>query len=169
MRLLVVFSLGVDIKYNHADYRLLSKRALIALSEFKEVNLFLRGIVPLLGFDSADVFYERKERFAGESKYPLKKMLGFAWEGITSFSVVPLKMVTAFGFAISLLSLLSLFYVLISKYFGNAISGWSSIVVSIWFLGGVQLVAIGVVGEYIGKIYKEAKQRPKYFIKDKLN
>jgi len=161
-------TLGVDIKYNHADYRLLSKRAINSLSEFKEVNLFLRGIVPIIGFNSTDVFYERKSRFAGESKYPLKKMLKFAWEGITSFSVVPLKLVSAAGFIISGFSLLAMIYVFASKIFGDAVSGWSSLLISIWFLGGVQLIAVGVLGEYIGKIYQETKQRPKYFIKEKL-
>lgn len=157
-------SMGVKILYNHADYRLLSKRALEKLSEYNEVNLFLRGIVPLIGYKSDIVYYDRHERFAGESKYPLKKMLAFAFDGITSFSVTPIRFVTASGFIISLLSLLALLYAVIGKYSGLTIPGWSSLILSIWFLGGFQLLAIGLIGEYVGKIYKEVKGRPKYFI-----
>lgn len=160
--------LGVNIKYNHAHYRLLSKRILDALSEYNEVNPFLRGIIPLIGFNSAEVYYERRARYAGDSKYSTIALLNLAWESITSFSVTPLKMVSSLGFIISILSLIAMIYALFSKYFGYAISGWSSLLISIWFLGGLQLVAIGVVGQYIGKIYQETKQRPKYFVKEKL-
>jgi glycosyltransferase involved in cell wall biosynthesis len=159
---------GVRIKYNHADYRLLSKRAVEALSDFKEVNLFLRGLIPLLGFNSTEVYYDRQERFAGSSKYSMRKMLTFAWQGITSFSIVPLKLVTAMGFTISFLTIIAMIYILISKLSGGAVQGWTSVLVSIWFLGGIQLIAIGILGEYIGKIYKETKQRPKFIIKGKL-
>lgn len=165
-RLMLV--LGVKIKYNHADYRLMSNRALNALADFKEVNLFLRGLIPLVGFSSTEVYYDRNDRFAGESKYPIRKMLAFAWQGITSFSVVPLQLVTTVGFLISLLTIVAMLYILLSKLFGNAVTGWSSLLVSIWFLGGIQLIAIGILGEYIGKIYTETKQRPKYIIKEKL-
>jgi polyisoprenyl-phosphate glycosyltransferase len=164
----LLIQLGVNIKYNHADYRLMSQRTVEALSDFKEVNLFLRGLIPLIGFNTAEVSYDRNERFAGESKYPLKKMIVFAWQGITSFSVVPLQLVTAMGFIISFLTIIAMFYVLFSKLYGFTITGWTSILISIWFLGGIQLIAIGILGEYIGKIYKETKQRPKYIIKDKL-
>lgn len=164
----LIMMLGVNIKYNHADYRLMSKRALFALSNFKEVNLFLRGMISLVGFDSAEVFYDRNERYAGESKYSLKKMLTLAWQGITSFSVVPLQLVTFAGFLISFITILAIIYILISKFFGNSVSGWSSTLISIWFLGGVQLIAIGILGEYIGKIYTETKDRPKYIIKKRL-
>lgn len=164
----LIMMLGVNIKYNHADYRLMSKRALFALSNFKEVNLFLRGMISLVGFDSAEVFYDRNERYAGESKYSLKKMLTLAWQGITSFSVVPLQLVTFAGFLISFITILAIIYILISKFFGNSVSGWSSTLISIWFLGGVQLIAIGILGEYIGKIYTKTKDRPKYIIKKRL-
>jgi len=162
----LMMALGVKLKYNHADYRLLSKRALDALADFSEVNLFLRGLIPLVGFSSTEVFYDRNDRFAGESKYPIRKMLAFAWQGITSFSVVPLQLVTTVGFLISFLTVAAMVYILLSKIFGNAVTGWSSLLVSIWFLGGIQLIAIGILGEYIGKIYKETKRRPKFIIKD---
>ena len=162
-------SLGLEIVYNHADYRLMGKNALKALSEFREVNLFLRGIVPLIGFKSAKVYYDRKERAAGESKYPFKKMLQFAIEGITSFSVKPLKIISNLGIVISLLSSLGLLYALISYFTGNAVPGWTAIVCSIWLLGGIQLFCIGIVGEYIGKIYSEVKARPRYIIEKDLN
>jgi len=165
-KLLILF--GVLIKYNHADYRLMSKTAVEALSEFKEVNLFLRGLIPLIGYNTTEITYNRNERFAGESKYPLKKMIVFAWQGITSFSVVPLQLVTAMGFIISFVTIIAMIYVLMSKLYGFTISGWTSILLSVWFLGGIQLIAIGILGEYIGKIYKETKRRPKYIIKDKL-
>lgn len=161
--------LGVDIVYNHSDYRLMSKRALEGLSEFKEVNLFLRGIVPLIGYPSSVVTYERHERFAGESKYPLKKMLNFAFDGITSFSVKPIRMITTLGMLISSLSFLILLYCATVFFLGSTVLGWTSIVASIWMLGGLQLFAIGIIGEYIGKIYLESKARPKYIIDKFLN
>ena len=158
--------LGVDVVYNHADYRLMSKRALDALSEYKEVNLFLRGIVPLIGYRSDYVYYDRHERFAGESKYPLKKMISFAMEGITSFSVKPLKLISNLGILLSALSILGLLYALISYFAGVAVPGWTAIVLSIWLLGGIQLLCIGVLGTYIGKIYSEVKGRPRYRIEE---
>lgn len=156
--------MGVDIVYNHADYRLMSRRALEGLEKFEEVNLFLRGIVPLIGYKSTTVEYERSERFAGESKYPLKKMLAFAFDGITSFSVKPIRWVTVLGFLIFMLSVLALIYILIVKLLGYTVAGWSATVASIWLLGGIQLLCMGVVGEYIGKIYIEVKSRPRYLI-----
>ena len=156
--------LGADIVYNHADYRLMSRRALEALSTYKEVNLFLRGIVPLIGYKSDIVYYERHERFAGESKYPLKKMLAFALEGVTSLSVKPLRMVTLFGGIIFFISLFPLVYSLIQWMSGSVVQGWTTLILSIWTLGGIQILCIGVVGEYIGKIYLETKERPKFII-----
>ena len=152
----------------HADYRLMSKRALDGLSQFKEVNLFLRGIVPLIGYRYSVVEYERHERFAGESKYPLKKMLAFAWDGITSFSIKPIRIITGLGFSIFVLSFIALIYSLIVKFMGNTEAGWTSITISIWMIGGIQLLSLGVIGEYIGKIYNETKQRPRFIIADKL-
>ncbi|MBE6053565.1 MAG: glycosyltransferase family 2 protein [Clostridium sartagoforme] len=160
--------LGVNVVYNHADYRLMSKRALEGLEEFKEVNLFLRGIVPLIGYKHSIVEYERHERFAGESKYPLKKMIAFAVDGITSFSVKPIRLISFLGFSIFFVSLIALIYSLIVKFLGKTEAGWTSIVISIWMLGGIQLLSLGVIGEYIGKIYNETKARPRYIIKDKL-
>lgn len=160
--------LGVDIVFNHADYRLMSKRALQGLSEYKEVNLFLRGIVPLIGYRSDYVYYDRHERFAGESKYPLKKMISFALDGITSFSVKPLKLISNFGILISILSIFGLLYALISYFAGLAVSGWTAIVCSIWLLGGLQMLCLGVVGGYIGKIYSEVKARPRYRVEEHL-
>lgn len=156
--------LGVDIIDNHADYRLISKRALEALSQYREVNLFLRGIVKQIGFKSDIVYYERSERFAGESKYPLKKMLAFAFDGITSFSVKPIRFVTVTGFLIFLVSLGFIIYAIVQSCLGNSQAGWSSLMCSIWFLSGIQIMALGIVGEYIGKIYTEVKARPKYII-----
>ncbi|RKN74134.1 glycosyltransferase family 2 protein [Paenibacillus ginsengarvi] len=156
--------LGADIEYNHADYRLMSRRALQQLDRFKEVNLFLRGIVPLVGFKSTRVYFDRHERFAGESKYPLKKMLAFAWDGITSLSVTPIRLVTLAGFALFVISLLAALYAIIQKLAGNTVSGWTSLMLSIWFVGGIQLISLGLIGEYIGKIYKEVKRRPLYII-----
>ena len=156
--------LGVDIVYNHADYRLMSKRALEALVEFEEVNLFLRGIVPLIGYRSDVVLYERSERFAGESKYPLKKMLSFAFEGITSFSVKPIKLILDIGIIMFTTSLLFLIYFIALWCLGKTVEGWATIVVSIWMLGGIQLLCLGIIGEYIGKIYIETKKRPKFII-----
>lgn len=161
--------MGVDIVYNHADYRLMSKRALNALAEFREVNLFLRGIVPLIGFKTAIVEYERSERFAGESKYPLKKMLSFAIDGITSFSIKPIRLITSLGFIIFILSLAMLIYSIIIKITGHADSGWASIICSIWMIGGIQLLSLGIIGEYVGKIYNETKSRPRYIIEEFLN
>ena len=156
--------LGVEMISNHADYRLMSRRALEALSEYDEVNLFLRGIVPQIGYPHDVVYYERKERMAGESKYPLKKMIRFAMEGITSFSVKPLKLISNFGIFISVLSIAGLLYALISYLSGVTVPGWTAIVSAIFFLGGIQLLCLGVVGTYVGKIYSEVKQRPRYRI-----
>lgn len=158
--------LGVDIVYNHADYRLMSRRALDALSEYHETNLFLRGIVPLIGYRSDYVYYDRHERFAGESKYPLKKMLSFALDGITSFSVKPLKIISNLGILVSALSVLGLIYALVSYFTGNTVAGWTGIVCSIWLLGGIQLLCLGVVGGYVGKLYSEVKARPRYRIEE---
>ena len=159
--------LGVDIIDNHADYRLISKRALEALSQFKEVNLFLRGIVKQIGFKSDIVYYERSERFAGESKYPLKKMLAFAFDGITSFSVKPIRLVTVVGFLVFLVSVAMIIYAIVQNCLGNTEAGWSSLMCSIWFLSGLQIMALGIVGEYIGKIYLETKHRPRYIISER--
>lgn len=156
--------MGVDIVYNHADYRLMSRRALDGLSEFDEVNTFLRGLVPQVGYPSAVVEYSRGSRFAGKSKYPLKKMLSFAFEGITSFSVRPIKMAFALGLFAFLVSIFMLGYCIVQRLNGNAVSGWASLGVSIWAIGGLQMLMLGVVGEYIGKIYLEVKHRPKYII-----
>ena len=161
--------LGVDVIYNHADYRLMSRRALDALSNYREVNLFLRGIVRLIGFKWDTVEYERSERFAGESKYPFKKMLSFSIDGITSFSVKPIKIIANLGIIISVLSVFGLIYALLSKILGSAVSGWTAIVASIWLIGGIQLLSIGVIGTYIGKIYSEVKARPKYIIDQYLD
>lgn len=159
---------GVDSVYNHADYRLMSKRALEGLSEFGEVNLFLRGIVPQIGYKTATVEYSRGERFAGESKYPLKKMISFAFDGITSFSIKPIRMITGVGLIIFVVSLVMLIYSLIVNALGNTAIGWTSMIMSIWLLGGLQLLAIGIIGEYVGKAYMETKKRPKYIIETVL-
>ena len=164
----VMLAMGVDIVYNHADYRLMSKRAVEELLNFKEVNLFLRGIVPLVGFKSDTVYYERAERFAGESKYPLKKMLAFAMDGITSFSIKPIRLITTLGFVIFLVSICMLIYSLIRHFTGHTSIGWSSMFVSIWAIGGLQILSIGVIGEYIGKIYMETKMRPKFIVEKEL-
>ncbi len=161
--------LGADIVYNHADYRLLSRRALNGLSEFKEVNLFLRGLVPLVGYKSDVVYYERHERFAGESKYPLKKMIAFAIEGITSLSVKPIRLVTTLGISVFVISLIPLLYSLVQWMNGNTIKGWTTLILSIWTLGGLQILCIGVIGEYIGKIYLESKQRPRFIVEEFIN
>lgn len=160
--------LGVDVVYNHADYRLTSKRVLEEFSNFKEINLFLRGMFPLVGFKSDIVYYERNERFAGESKYPLKKMLNFAWDGITSFSVKPLRMICSIGFIILFISICIMLYSLIRKLTGNTVDGWTFLTISIWFIGGLQMICIGIIGEYIGKIYGETKHRPRYIISENL-
>jgi len=161
--------MGVEIVFNHADCRLMSKRALEGLSEFKEVNLFLRGIVPQVGYKTDIAYYERNKRVAGESKYPLKKMLSFAIDGITSFSIKPLRMITSIGFIILLLSFVVLIYSVIMKIIGNTVSGWTFIVCSIWLIGGIQTLCLGVIGEYIGKIYNETKARPRYIIESILD
>lgn len=160
--------LGVDCVYNHADYRLTSKKVLSEFENYKEVNLFLRGMFPLVGFKSDKVYYERNERFAGESKYPLKKMLSFAWDGITSFSVKPLKFICTIGFIILLTSIIIMIYSLVRKATGNTVEGWTFLSISIWFIGGLQMISIGIIGEYIGKIYSEVKQRPRYIISENL-
>ena len=160
--------LGADIVYDHADFRLLSRRAAENLLGFEEVNLFLRGIVPMIGFPSTTVTYERGERFAGESKYPLGKMITFAFEGITSLSVKPIRMITIGGLGICLISLVMLIKSFVDYFHGNVVPGWASIMVSIWVLGGLQLFAIGIIGEYIGKTYLETKRRPKFIIESVL-
>ncbi len=164
----VMKMLGADIVFNHADYRLMSKRALDNLEDFKEVNMFLRGIVPMIGYKSDKVYYSRKERFAGESKYPLKKMLAFAWEGITSLSTKPIRMITTLGVVVMIIAVIILIYSLVRFFMGATISGWTSTMVSIWFLGGLNLFAVGMIGEYIGKVYLETKERPKYIIEKYL-
>lgn len=156
--------LGAETVYNSADFRLMSKRALEELSKHEEVNLFLRGIVPTLGFKTAEVEYERAERFAGESKYPLKKMLNFAWDGITSFSVKPIRFILTLGLTISLVSLIVIIYALIQKACGATVDGWTFTICSIWILGGLQMSSIGLIGEYVGKTYSETKHRPRYII-----
>ncbi len=160
--------MGVDIVYNHADYRLTSKRVLENFKDYKEVNLFLRGIFPLIGYKSASVYYERSERFAGESKYPLKKMLSFAWDGITSFSVKPLRFICFMGFIVLLVSIIIMVYSLIQKICGNVVEGWTFLAISIWFIGGLQMISIGIIGEYVGKVYNETKARPRYIIEHNL-
>ena len=161
--------LGADTVFNHADYRLMSKRALEGLAEFKEVNLFLRGIIPMVGYPSDFVYYERGERFAGESKYPLKKMLAFAVEGITSLSIRPIRLITVLGFFIFLISIMMLVYSFIRHFMGATIIGWTTLMVSIWATGGLILLSLGVVGEYIGKIYLETKGRPQYLVEKFLH
>lgn len=160
--------LGVDIVYNHADYRLMSKRALDALEQYGEVNLFLRGIVPQLGYKTATVYYERGERFAGESKYPLKKMLAFAFDGITSFSIKPVRLILGLGVLVCLIGIVYMIYGLIRNFTGHTAVGWTSIISSVWLIGGLQLISLGVIGEYIGKIYYETKRRPRYIIESVL-
>ena len=161
--------MGVEVVFNHADFRLMSKRVLEQMENYKEVNLFLRGIVPLIGYPSDIVFYERKERFAGESKYPLKKMLSFAFDGITSFSIKPIRFILSIGMIIFLVSLGILIYSIVRYCMGETVLGWSSLMVSIWALGGLQLLATGIIGEYIGKVYLETKERPRYAVQDVLN
>ncbi len=161
-------SLGAKTVYNHADYRLMSRRALLGLAEFGEVNLFLRGIVPMIGYKSDVVYYERAERFAGESKYPLSKMLSFAIQGITSLSTKPIKMITGLGFFIFLVSIAVLIYSLVRHFTGNTIQGWTTTVISVWAIGGLMMISLGVIGEYIGKIYLETKNRPRFIIESYL-
>ena len=162
-------AMGVDIVFNHADYRLMSRRAVEGLADFREVNLFLRGIVPQIGYSWTTVEYERAKRFAGESKYPLKKMLAFAFDGITSFSVKPLRLILFLGAVIFALSLVMLLWTLIRWIAGATVSGWASLMCSIWMIGGIQLLALGVIGEYMGKVYSEAKARPRFIIERVLN
>lgn len=156
--------LGAEVVYNHADYRLMSRRALEALSQFHEVNLFLRGLIPLVGFKSSSVYYDRKERMAGESHYPLSKMLSLGFNGITSLSVRPLKLITSLGFLMSLVSLIAVAVTVIIKLFGYTVQGWTSLLCVIFLLGGIQIFCLGVIGEYIGKMYAETKARPRYII-----
>ena len=162
-------AMGVDIVFNHADYRLMSRRAVEGLAQFREVNIFLRGVVPQIGYPWTTVEYERHERFAGESKYPLKKMLAFAFDGITSFSVKPMRLILVLGAVIFLLSLVVLLWTLIARVSGRTVSGWTSLMCSIWMIGGIQLLALGVIGEYIGKVYSETKARPRFIIERVLN
>lgn len=160
--------MGANVIYNHADFRLMSKRALNAFSLYQERNIFLRGMVPLVGFNSDTVTYERSERLAGESKYPLGKMLNLAWEGITSLSVKPIRIITLSGAIIFCISIAMILYSLVSFFLGYAVSGWTSLLVSVWALGGLILLAVGIIGEYIGKIYLEVKRRPQYIIEESL-
>ena len=161
-------SMGAETVFNHADYRLMSRRALEGLAEFKEVNLFLRGIVPMIGYRTGTVEYERGERFAGESKYPLKKMLSFAMEGITSLSVKPIRMITGLGFLVFLVSIAMLIYSIVRWAMGETILGWASLICSVWAIGGLILLSLGVIGEYIGKVYLETKERPRFLIREVL-
>lgn len=160
---------GANTVYNHADYRLMSKRALNELSNFKEVNLFLRGLVPLIGLKTATVKYSRANRFAGESKYPLKKMINFAIDGITSFSTKPIRLIFLFGLVISIVSFTGLIYFFVAKLLEPTISSWTIIVLSLWLLGGIQITALGIIGEYVGKTYAEVKSRPRYIIEEIYN
>jgi glycosyltransferase involved in cell wall biosynthesis len=160
---------GVDLVHNHADFRLMGRRSIEALREYKEINLFLRGIVPLIGYKTASVYYNRAERFAGISKYPLRKMLAFAMEGVTSFSVVPLRLITLLGFLVSMFSFAMILFILYGRLVLDAVlPGWASSVVPIYFLGGIQLLSLGIVGEYVSKIYLESKGRPRYFIEENI-
>ena len=161
--------LGAETVFNHADYRLMSKRALEGLAKFTEVNLFLRGIVPMIGYRTDTVEYERGERFAGESKYPLKKMLAFALEGVTSLSVKPLRMITGLGFLVFLVSLVMIVYNVVRWAMGNTVAGWASLACSVWFIGGLILLSLGVIGEYLGKLYLESKDRPRFLIREVLD
>jgi glycosyltransferase involved in cell wall biosynthesis len=160
--------LGADTVYNHADYRLMSKKALNSLAQYTEVNLFLRGIVPMLGYKSACVYYERGERIAGESKYPLKKMIAFAWEGITSLSTGPIRLISIGGGIVFLISIVMMIYSLIRHAIGATVQGWSSLIISLWMIGGLILLSIGIIGEYLGKMYLETKARPRYIIEKEI-
>ncbi|MBQ1688776.1 MAG: glycosyltransferase family 2 protein [Lachnospiraceae bacterium] len=162
-------ALGGEVVFNHADCRLMSKRALEGLAQYKEVNLFLRGIVPMIGYPSTVVTYERNERFAGESKYPLKKMLSFAMEGITSLSTKPIRFVTTGGVCFFLVSVAIMIYTLVQFFLHKTVPGWSSMLISVWFVGGVQMIALGVIGEYVGKIYMETKERPRFIVESFIN
>lgn len=160
-------SMGVEVVYNHADYRLVSSRVLQEFANFKEVNLFLRGLIPLVGFKSTSVYYERHERIAGESHYPLSKMLGLAFDGITSLSIKPIHLITSLGVIVSILSFIGVIWAIISQFIGNTVAGWASTTCLVCFMGGVQLICLGVIGEYIGKIYMEVKARPRYIISER--
>ncbi len=164
----IMNGLGANTVYNHADFRLMSRRALLGLAEFGEVNLFLRGIVPMVGYKSDIVYYERAERFAGESKYPLKKMISFAVEGITSLSTKPIKLITGLGIFIFFVSIVVLIYSLVRYFTGNTIPGWTTTVLSVWAIGGLIMISLGVIGEYIGKIYLETKNRPRFIVESYL-
>jgi len=164
----VMRGLGIEVVDNHADYRLMSKRAVEGLAEFREVNLFLRGIVPMIGYKSDTVYYERAERFAGETKYPLKKMLALAFEGITSLTIRPIRVISVIGLLSFLVSIAFLVYFVVDFMRGGTVAGWASTMVSIWAIGGLQLLAIGIIGEYIGKIYLEVKQRPRFIVEQVL-
>lgn len=163
----VLAYMGAEIVFNHADYRLLSSRVLKEFSSFKEVNLFLRGLIPLVGFNSTSVYYERKERIAGKSHYPLRKMLALATDGITSLSIKPLKFVLGIGLIVSVISFIGVIWAIVQALFGSTISGWASTVCIICFIGGIQLICLGVVGEYVGKTYMEVKARPRYIISER--
>ncbi len=165
----ILDKMGAKVIFNHADFRLMSKRALEAFAEFKEVNVFLRGIVPMIGFKSEIITYERLERMAGESKYSLKKMLALAWEGITSLSIRPIRFILGLGILSLLVSFGILIYTIVSLICGVAVAGWTSLMLSIWLLGGLQLLAMGILGEYIGKVYLETKHRPRYIIEEFIN
>lgn len=160
-------AMGAEIVYNHADYRLISARALHELAKFKEVNLFLRGMVPLVGFKSTSVEYKRAERIAGKSKYPLRKMLALAGDGITSLSIKPLRLIMSFGVVVALLSFVGVIWAIVAALAGRAVAGWASMTCIICFVSGVQLICMGIIGEYIGKIYMETKQRPRYIISER--
>lgn len=160
-------AMGAEVVYNHADYRLISSKVLQEFAKFKEVNLFLRGMVPLVGFKSTSVYYERHERIAGESHYPLKKMLALAFDGITSLSVKPIRMITSFGIFISFISFIGAIWAVVSQLIGATVTGWASMTCIICFLGGIQLICLGIIGEYIGKIYMEVKHRPRYIISER--
>lgn len=159
--------MGAEVVFNHADYRLISARVLKEFANFKEVNLFLRGMIPLVGFKSSSVYYERNERIAGESHYPLKKMLALAFDGITSLSIKPLRMIAATGVILSVVSFLGVLWAVISNLLGNTVTGWTSLIAILCLIGGIQLICLGVIGEYIGKIYMEVKGRPRYIISER--
>ena len=159
-------NMGAEVIFNHADFRLMDKKALAAFGEYQEVNLFLRGIVPMIGLKHDCVYYKRKERLAGESKYPLKKMFAFAWQGITSLSSKPIKFIVNLGLGISVISGLVLLWSLFRHFTGQTIAGWTSLIISLWLLGGLILLAIGIIGEYVGKIYLEVKRRPRYLVQE---
>ena len=159
--------MGAEVVYNHADYRLISSRVLQEFQNFKEVNIFLRGMVPLVGFKSTSVYYERAERIAGESHYPLKKMLALAFDGITSLSVKPIRMITSFGLLVAVLSFIGILWAVVATFLGHTVAGWSSMICIVCFIGGIQMLCLGVIGEYIGKIYLETKHRPRYIISER--